>query len=163
MDQTLGKSRGIEWGNEHETIQSILFKMGDEYYGLPIASVKEIIKPLPITRFPKSPPFVEGIINLRGGILPIVNLRKLFGLEPLPVTDESRFIDIHLSGLKIGIVVDGVSEVVRISNNQIEAAPPIICGVDGKYLTGIARLEERLVLLLDLEEIFSQWNHKSQV
>ena len=157
MDQEY-QSVSLDWGNEDESIQSILFKMGDEFYGLPIDSVKEIIKPLPITRFPKSPPFVEGIINLRGTILPIVNLRKMFGLPPMPLTEESRFIDIHLVGLKIGIVVDGVSEVVRISNRQIEVAPPIICGVEGKYLKGIARMENRLVLLLDLEEIFSQWN-----
>jgi purine-binding chemotaxis protein CheW len=146
-----------DWDTEGESFQSILFRMGDEYYGLSIASVKEIIKPLPVTRFPKSPPFVEGVIDLRGRILPIVNLRKMFGLEPMPLTEESRFVDIQLEGLNLGIVVDAVSEVVRISHKQIEPAPAIIAGVEGKYLTGIARLEEKLILLLDLDQTFGQW------
>lgn len=146
-----------EWETEGESVQSILFKMGDEYYGLPISLVTEIIKPLPITRFPKSPPYVEGVIDLRGRILPIVNLRKMFGLEPMPLTEESRFVDIQLDRLSIGVVVDEVSEVVRISKKQIEAAPPIVSGVDGKYLNGIARVDEKLILLLDLDEVFAQW------
>jgi purine-binding chemotaxis protein CheW len=148
---------GSEWETEGESIQSILFQMGNEYYGLPISQVKEIIKPLPITRFPKSPPYVEGVIDLRGKILPIINLRILFGLQPLPITEDSRFVDVQLGNLSIGIIVDSVSEVVRISRQQIEPAPPIVAGVEGKYLTGIARVEDRLILLLDLDEIFGQW------
>ncbi|TGV04950.1 chemotaxis protein CheW, partial [Mesorhizobium sp. M00.F.Ca.ET.186.01.1.1] len=77
------RNSGTDWEGEAATAQSILFKMGSEYYGLSIALVREIIKPLPITRFPKSPVYVEGVIDLRGRILPIVNLRKMFGLEPL--------------------------------------------------------------------------------
>lgn len=146
-----------DWDTEGDSLQSILFKMGNEYYGLSIASVREIIKPLPITRFPKSPPFVEGVIDLRGRILPIVNLRKMFGLEPMPLTEESRFVDIQLEGLNVGIVVDAVSEVVRISAKQIEPAPAIIAGVEGKYLNGIARMDDRLILLIDLDETFGQW------
>lgn len=146
-----------EWDMEGDSLQSILFKMGEEYYGLSIALVREIIKPLPVTRFPKSPPFVEGVVDLRGRILPIVNLRKMFGLEPMPLTEESRFVDIQMEGLNVGIVVDAVSEVVRISEKQIEPAPPIIAGVEGKYLHGIARLDERLILLIDLDETFGQW------
>lgn len=142
---------------EEEAVQTILFKMGDETYGFAISTVKEIIKPLPITRFPKSPPYVEGIINLRGHVLPIVNLRSMFGLAPVPITEETRFIDIHLTGLKIGIVVDAVSEVVNISQSMVEAAPPIVSGVDGKFLKGVAHVGDRLVLLLDLDVIFSQW------
>lgn len=137
------------------SLQAILFKMGDEFYGLPIEAIKEIIKPLPVTRFPRSPYYVEGIIDLRHKILPIINLRKLFGLEPIPLTDESRFIDIHREGMQVGIVVDAVSEVVRIPSVQIEAAPALIAGVDGKYLYGIARLNNRLILLLDLNATFA--------
>jgi purine-binding chemotaxis protein CheW len=148
---------GPEWATEGESLQLILFRMGDEYYGLPISLVKEIIKPLPITRFPKSPPYVEGVIDLRGRILPIINLRSMFGLQPLPITEDSRFVDVQLDNLRIGIIVDAVSEVVRISRQQIEPAPPIVAGVEGKYLTGIARVEDRLILLLDLNEVFGQW------
>jgi purine-binding chemotaxis protein CheW len=148
---------GPEWETEGESVQSILFQMGNEYYGLPISLVKEIIKPLPITRFPKSPPYVEGVIDLRGRILPIINLRTMFGLQPLPLTEDSRFVDVQLGNLSIGIIVDAVSEVVRIAQKQIEPAPPIVAGVEGKYLTGIARMQDRLILLLDLDEIFAQW------
>ncbi|MFY0545267.1 chemotaxis protein CheW [Brevibacillus sp. H7] len=155
--ETLKHYGGAQWELEGDTVQSILFKMGNEYYGLPISLVKEIIKPLPITKFPKSPPFVEGVIDLRGRILPIINLRKLFGLEPLPLTDDSRFVDLQMDSLSIGVVVDAVSEVIRLSRKQIEPAPPIVAGVEGKYLSGIARMDDKLILLLDLDEIFAPW------
>jgi purine-binding chemotaxis protein CheW len=157
MMETLKHYGGAQWELEGDTVQSILFKMGNEYYGLPISLVKEIIKPLPITKFPKSPPFVEGVIDLRGRILPIINLRKLFGLEPLPLTDDSRFVDLQMDSLSIGVVVDAVSEVIRLSRKQIEPAPPIVAGVEGKYLSGIARMDDKLILLLDLDEIFAPW------
>lgn len=144
------KKGAADWEMTGGSLQTILFKMGDEYYGLPIEAIKEIIKPLPVTRFPRSPHYVEGIIDLRNKILPIINLRKLFGLEAIALTEESRFIDIHMEGMQVGIVVDAVSEVVRIPVSQIEAAPALIAGVDGKYLYGIARLQDRLILLLDL-------------
>ncbi|MBO8164958.1 MAG: purine-binding chemotaxis protein CheW [Brevibacillus sp.] len=142
---------------EEEQVQTILFQMGNEHYGLPTMHVKEIIKPLPITRFPKSPPYVEGVIDLRGKILPIVNLRTMFGLEPLPITESSRFVDVDLNGFRTGIIVDAVSEVVHIPVSQIEPAPPIVAGVEGRYLQGVARINGKLVLLLELDQIFSIW------
>ncbi|MDH4618106.1 chemotaxis protein CheW [Brevibacillus sp. AY1] len=151
------QTNGIDWAAERETVQSILFKMGDEFYGLPISLVREIIKPLPVTRFPKSPVHVEGVIDLRGRILPIINLRKMFGLAPLDITEDTRFVDLQLDGLDLGIVVDAVSEVMNIPKHVIEPAPPIIAGVEGKYLQGIARLNDKLIMLLDVDEIFGQW------
>lgn len=155
--ETVQLRDGTDWKAEGDSVQSILFRMGDETYGLPISLVREIIKPLPVTRFPKSPPYVEGVIDLRGRILPIINLRTMFGLEPLPLTEESRFIDLQLEGLNVGIVVDAVSEVIYLSRQLIEPAPPIVAGVEGKYLSGIARLEDKLIMLLDADEIFAQW------
>lgn len=149
------KGEAADWDAAGGSLQTILFKMGDEFYGLPIGAIKEIIKPVSVTRFPRSPHYVEGIIDLRGKILPIINLRKLFGLDAIPLTEESRFIDIHIEGMQVGIVVDAVSEVVRIPSPQVEAAPPLIAGVDGKYLNGIARLHNRLILLLDLDATFA--------
>lgn len=154
------KSNGSDWEAEAAVDQQILFKMGNEYYGLSISLVREIIKPLPITRFPKSPPYVEGVIDLRGRILPIINLRKMFDLEPLEETDDTRFVDLQMDGLNIGIIVDAVSEVMNIPQNLIEPAPPIIAGVEGKYLQGIARLNDKLIMLLDVDEIFGQWKKK---
>ncbi|MGG4453134.1 chemotaxis protein CheW [Brevibacillus porteri] len=152
--------RGNDSEAEVAVDQQILLKMGNEYYGLSISLVREIIKPLPITRFPKSPPYVEGVIDLRGRILPIINLRKMFDLEPLEQTDDTRFVDLQMDGLNIGIIVDAVSEVMNIPQNLIEPAPPIIAGVEGKYLQGIARLNDKLIMLLDVDEIFGQWKKK---
>jgi purine-binding chemotaxis protein CheW len=151
------QTNGIDWDAQMETVQCILFKMGDEYYGLSISLVREIIKPLPVTRFPKSPAYVEGVIDLRGRILPIINLRKMFGLAPMETTEDTRFVDLQLEGLDLGIIVDAVSEVMNIPKNLIEPAPPIIAGVEGKYLLGIARLNDKLIMLLDVDEIFGQW------
>lgn len=153
---------GMERGAEGDSVQSILFRMGDEFYGLSISLVREIIKPLPVTRFPKSPAFVEGVIDLRGRILPIVNLRKMFGLAAADITEETRFVDLQLDGLDLGIVVDAVSEVMHIPTNLIEPAPAIVAGVEGKYLQGIARLDDKLIMLLDVDEIFAQWMKKSE-
>ncbi|USG67311.1 chemotaxis protein CheW [Brevibacillus ruminantium] len=155
--ETVKQHGDTDWNTEGDTVHAILFQMGNEYYGLPISLVKEIIKPLPVTRFPKSPPYVEGVIDLRGSILPIINLRTMFGLEPIPLTEESRFVDLQLEGLNIGIVVEAVSEVMHIPSSLVEPAPPIVAGVDGKFLNGIARLKDKLIMLLDVDEIFSQW------
>lgn len=154
------QNHGADWDVQGATSQSILFKMGNEYYGLSISLVREIIKPLPVTRFPKSPPYVEGVVDLRGRILPIINLRSMFGLEPVAETDDTRFVDLQLEGLNVGIIVDAVSEVMSIPQNLIELAPPIIAGVEGKYLQGIARLNDKLIMLLDVDEIFGQWKKK---
>ncbi|WP_354142448.1 chemotaxis protein CheW [Brevibacillus brevis] len=154
------RSNGSDWEAEAAIDQQILFKMGNEYYGLSISLVREIIKPLPITRFPKSPLYVEGVIDLRGRILPIINLRKMFDLEPMEETDDTRFVDLQMDGLNIGIIVDAVSEVMNIPQSLIEPAPPIIAGVEGKYLQGIARMNDKLIMLLDVDEIFGQWKKK---
>lgn len=154
------QNHGSQWDTEGATAQSILFKMGNEYYGLSISLVREIIKPLPVTRFPKSPAYVEGVVDLRGRILPIINLRTMFGLEPVAETDDTRFVDLQLEGLDVGIIVDAVSEVMNIPQKLIEVAPPLIAGVEGKYLQGIARLNDKLIMLLDIDEIFGQWKKK---
>ena len=158
--EAMSRMTGMDWGTDEETVQSILFRMGNEYYGLSISLVREIIKPLPVTRFPKSPAYVEGVIDLRGKILPIVNLRKMFGLAPVEITEETRFVDLQLDGLDLGIVVDEVSEVMHIPANHIEPAPAIVAGVEGKFLRGIARLHDKLIMLLDVDEIFAQWLKK---
>lgn len=151
------RSNGTDWDTNGATVQSILFKMGDEFYGLSISLVREIIKPLPVTRFPKSPPHVEGVVDLRGRILPIINLRKMFELDPVAQTEDTRFVDLQMEGLNVGIIVDAVSEVMNIPHQLIEPAPPIVAGVEGKYLQGIARMNDKLIMLLDVDEIFGQW------
>lgn len=136
--------------------QTILFKLGNETYGLPISAVKEIIKPLPVTKVPRTAEYVEGIIDLRGLILPIINLRILLGLAPAEMTDDSRFIHVVAEGQDLGIMVDMVSEVVHIPQSLLEEAPEVIAGVDGRYLDGVARLQDRLILLVNLSQLYAQ-------
>ncbi|ATO48446.1 chemotaxis protein CheW [Brevibacillus laterosporus] len=143
--------------SEVEALSYILFTMGNETFGFPLENVLEIVKPMPITKVPKSPEYVEGVINLRGNILAILQIRKMFGLPSIELTEESRFIVLKIDGFEAGIVVDGVSEVAKIAPSSIKTAPPVVAGLDGSNLAGIAQEGERLLLLLDLPTIFAQW------
>ncbi|MCR8982320.1 chemotaxis protein CheW [Brevibacillus laterosporus] len=143
--------------SEVEALSYILFTMGNETFGFPLENVLEIVKPMPITKVPKSPEYVEGVINLRGDILAILQIRKMFGLPSIELTEESRFIVLKIDGFEAGIVVDGVSEVAKIAHSSIKTAPPVVAGLAGSNLAGIAQEGERLLLLLDLPTIFAQW------
>ncbi len=133
--------------------QLVIFQISEQTYGIDIASVYEIIKMESITRVPRSPSFVEGVINLRGRIIPVIDLSKRFYLAGSDKTGSSRIIIVDVKGNTIGIIVDSVSEVLRITKESIELPPPMIHGIDADYLKGIAVLESRLIILLDLEKI----------
>ncbi len=136
-------------------IQLVVFKLGNEEYGVPITQVKEINRLTNTTKVPKSPGFVEGIINLRGQIIPIIDLKKRFDLELTDYTGEARIIVIQVSTQTFGVKVDAVSEVLRINTDTIENAPEIVSGVDVQYITGVAKVDERLLILLDLDKLLS--------
>ena len=124
--------------------QVALFELGGETYGLDIGTVHEIIRMQPITRVPKAPFYVEGVINLRGKVIPVVDMRKRFGLDTSDRTKNNR------------IVVDAVTEVLRIPNSAVEAASTIVTAGDTDYLQGIAKLGDRMVILLDLGKVLSK-------
>lgn len=136
-------------------IQLVIFKLGEEEYGVDILNVQEIIKMVEFTKLPNLPNFVEGVINLRGKIIPVIDLKKRFSLPQKDYNDDNRIVVIDVNNTTVGMVVDAVSEVLRISNNTIEPTPAIISSIDTEYLKGVGKLEDRLLILLDIEKIFS--------
>ena len=136
--------------------QVVVFRVGNEYYGVDIASVESIIKMQAITAVPHAPEFVEGVTNLRGIILPVIDLRKRFGLPQVEATRESRIIVITLEGTKLGMVVDAVSEVLSIPEGSVEPPSPLVSTVGTAFIQGIAKLDGRLVVLVNLDKIFSR-------
>lgn len=135
--------------------QLVVFELAGENYGIDISAVEGIIKMQPITKMPQAPMFVEGIINLRGVVVPVIDLRKRFGLTTLEHTADTRIVNVFMGKSKIGMIVDGVSEVLRIPEEAIESTPPMISTVNTSFIRGIAKLDNRLVTLLDLDKILS--------
>ncbi|MCL6639032.1 MAG: chemotaxis protein CheW [Firmicutes bacterium] len=133
--------------------QMVIFQLSGQTYGVGISSVYEIIRMETITRVPRTPHFVEGVINLRGRIIPVIDLCKRLGLEDMGRSGASRIIIVDVGGQVIGIIVDSVSEVLRVPADTVEPPPPIVHGIEAAYLKGIAILGERLIILLDLNKI----------
>lgn len=133
--------------------QVVVFQLMEQVYGIDINSVFEIIRMESITKIPRTPHFVEGVINLRGRIIPVIDLATRFGLGVSERTQESRIIIVEVSGQKIGMIVDSVQEVLRIPISAIEPPPPVVNGIDAAYLRGIAILDPKLVILLDQNKV----------
>ncbi|HEX3044068.1 MAG TPA: chemotaxis protein CheW [Bacillota bacterium] len=140
-----------------ELKQLVIFKLGDEEFGVDILQVSEIEKlDQGVTRVPKAPPFVEGVINLRGDIIPIIDLRKRFGLALRAIGYDSRVIIVEVNKNRVGMTVDSVVEVARVNTSAIDLAPSITKGVETYYITGVAKVGERLIILLNLERALSE-------
>jgi len=135
--------------------QLVIFNLANEFYGVDIAAVEGIIKLQAITAVPHAPAFVEGVTNLRGQVLPVIDLRRRFGLASAEATQDSRIVTVDVTGQKLGMVVDGVSEVIRVSDEAIDPPSPLVATVDSAFITGIARVAERLIILLDLERVLT--------
>lgn len=135
------------------TMQLVSFRLGQEEYGVEITKVQEIILMGEITQVPQTPEYIKGLINLRSTVIPIVDLRLRFGLMPQEPTEETRIMVVNVRGKTIGIIVDAVSEVLRINKDQIAPPPPTVAGLGRKYLTGLVKLDKRLLILLDIERI----------
>ena len=135
--------------------QLVVFELANEHYGVDIAAVESIIKMQAITTVPHAPAFVEGVTNLRGTVLPVIDLRKRFGLQQAPVDRNSRIVVVVMDGLKVGLVVDAVSEVMSVQDETVEPPPPMVASVDTAFITGIAKTGDRLVILLDIRKVLS--------
>ena len=135
--------------------QLVVFGIADEEFGVDIIQVQEIVRLQEITKVPNAPAFVEGIINLRGRVIPLVDLRKRFNFSQKEHDDDSRIIVTTIEENLIGIIVDSVAEVLRIEEEAIEPAPPIVAGVGREYLEGVGKIDNRLIVLLELEQILS--------
>lgn len=132
----------------------VVFHLGDEEYGVPITLVQEIIRHTPPRPVPGSAPHVRGVINLRGRIIPVVDLRDRFGMREGDLTKASRIVVADAGGNRVGLVVDGVSEVLMVPTESIEPTPEVAANADHEYLRGIAKLGERMIILLSLDGLF---------
>lgn len=137
-----------------EELQLVIFRLASEEYALPITKVQEINRLAPITQMPQTPPFVEGIINLRGRIIPVLDLRKRFQLAVNEHSEDSRIIIVEVGGQTVGVIVDAVAEVIRLGAAQVEPPPPSFM-LDAQYIQGIGKVDNRLLILLEIDRIIT--------
>lgn len=135
--------------------QFVVFKLGEEEYGIDIMNVKEIIPYEPSVKIPNKPRFIEGIINYRGNVIPIVNLKERFDLGKFDLSQDTRIIVIHLGDKYIGFIVDDASSTAKFEDRDIEPSPAILSGIDRRYLSGVGKREDSIVILIDLEKVLS--------
>ena len=139
-----------------DLLQLVIFQLGGEEFGVEIMQVQEIIRMPAITRIPQSPEYVGGVINLRGKIIVVINLDTRFDLSSKELDDDSRIIIVEVGDNVVGMVVDSVSEVLRLSTSNVEPTPEIISTkIRADYLKGVGKLDDRLLILLDLERVLS--------
>lgn len=144
-------------GDHGELIQLVSFSLDNEEYGVDVLKVREIIRMPSITRVPNTPHYVEGVINLRGKVIPIINMRRRFGLCELEYDKQTRIMVMDVEGELMGFIVDAVSEVIRISSSEIQPSPAVVTsGIDQECIAGVINQAERLLVLLDLQKMFSQ-------
>jgi purine-binding chemotaxis protein CheW len=134
--------------------QFVGFRLDDEDYAIEITRIREIILMKPITRLPQVPDAIEGLINLRGTVIPIINLRKRFGLSPRPFDDETRTIVVTVQDRTVGCIVDEVTQVMRIDAGQVQPVPIAMAAAARRFIAGVARSEDRLLIILDTDRLF---------
>lgn len=140
---------------DDELLQLVTFSIGEEEFGVDILKVQEIIRTMEITKVPRAQEFVEGVINLRGKVIPIIDLRRRFGFSSKEHDKHTRIIVIEINNMIVGFVVDSVSEVLRIPAATVEPPPPVVAGVESEYISGVGKLQDRLLILLDLDKLLS--------
>ena len=138
-----------------DEIQLVVFSLGREEFAVEVTQVREIMRMEEITRMPKTPHFVEGIINLRGQIIAVVELAKRLNLESGERSGETRIIVVEAEDIKVGMIVDSVSEVLRVNADAVEPSPTLTTDVSAAYLQGVVKQDNRLIILLDLTKILS--------
>jgi purine-binding chemotaxis protein CheW len=136
--------------------QLVVFTIGDEEFGVDISQVREIVRLVPITYLPKSPVFIEGVVNLRGQVLAVIDLAKRLGLAAQPRGDATRIIVVEVGDNSFGMIVSAVSEVLRLSSGSIDEVPSLVdTEVPEHYIKGVGKLKDRLLVLLDLNRILT--------
>lgn len=146
---------GKEGNGSNEEVHLVVFTLGGESYGLGIGVVESIIKLQSITIVPHAHVYIEGVTNLRGTVLSVIDLRTRFGLPRVEPTRDTRIVVVENGGINIGLIVDAVTEVIHVPQSAIEPPSVFVVGVDAMFITGIAKLEDRLLTLVDLEKMFA--------
>jgi purine-binding chemotaxis protein CheW len=139
--------------DSNELLQLVSFKIGSEEFGVDILNVQEINKMTQITKVPNSPVFVEGVINLRGRVIPVIDFRTRLNMEKKEHDKDTRIIVVEIEKRTIGFIVDSVNEVLRIPMNITEAPPSIVTGINSDFIKSVGKLEDRLLILIDLNKI----------
>ncbi len=153
---TTGVIMAVKKSNIRQEVQAVGFYIGEDEYAIYIHKVREIYPMTEIRKIPKAPQFVEGVINLRGQIIPVIDLRKRFDMAPNESRQSAKILIVELEKNQVGMIVDNVSEVMRFYVDEIEKAPAMFsASIDSQYIQGVAKLDNKLIILLDLEKLLS--------
>ncbi|WP_248926352.1 chemotaxis protein CheW [Paenibacillus hamazuiensis] len=140
-----------------EELKVIVFALAHEEYGIEVEKVRTIERMMPMTRVPKTPEFIKGVINLRGVVVPVIDLRGRFGFAEAEYTDNTRIIIVAVGDIEVGMIVDSANDVIDVDSDAIENPPEIVGGIKAKYLRGIAKIaDDRLLILLNLSEVLNK-------
>ncbi len=151
-----------EAGSETTEEHVVIFRLADEFYALDIQAVQEIVRMPAITSIPGADTWVEGVTNLRGRVVPVIDLRRRCGVEAAEATVDTRIVVVNSSAGMVGLIVDAVTEVTRIPGDQIEPPGVLVSVADNAYIRGVAKLENRLVSLMDLEGVLPSLSEASE-
>ena len=142
-----------------EDLHLVTFRVGTELFGVPISAVQEIVRVPAIARIPQSPDFVEGVINLRGRVITVIDMRKRLGQPALNIHDgenkKARILVVEADRRLVGVIVDEVAEVLRLAEDQTEPAPPMVAGLSNQYIRGVGKLQDDLLILMEIEKILT--------
>jgi purine-binding chemotaxis protein CheW len=138
-----------------DEFQAIGFRVGTEEYGLALDDVQEIITTPHITRVPKAPPHIKGVINLHGNVIPVFDLARRFEIGETDFSESSRVVVVEYNGEAIGLAAEGVSNVTKLARNSVRPPPPLVSGIAAEYLNGVAKLPNRFLIFLNLPRVLS--------
>jgi len=138
-----------------QVIKAVIFQLNDEEYGVDVHQVQSIERMIHITRVPKMPDFVKGVINLRGVVTPIIDLKERFSIETTEYTDSTRIIIVQVDDKEVGLIVDSANDVIDIPTEKIEQPPEVVGKIESDYIRGVAKLDDRLLILLNLNKVLN--------
>lgn len=139
----------------NQIIKAVIFQLKDEEYGVDVQQVQSIERMLHITRVPKMPDFVKGVINLRGIVTPIIDLKERFSIETTEYTNSTRVIIVQVEDKEVGLIVDSANDVIDIPTEKIEQPPEVVGRIESDYIRGVAKLDDRLLILLNLNKVLN--------
>lgn len=144
-----------EKSSSSETVQLVSFTVENEEYGVHISDVESVIRLPDITRLPQTPDFIKGVINLRGNVIPVIDMRERFGLETTEYLSTTRVMVMKIKNRLIGMIVDTVSQVIVLNNDDIEEAPEIVSGLSREYIEGIGKAANRMIIILKIDRVLT--------